>query len=198
MQVDVKALFRKQFRWKILLLRVPVNGLALIITALLVPNIYFVNRSLGSILLMAVMLGILNAIVKPVVQFLTLPFLFASYGLIVVLINALILRLLARLFPSNFAVQGLLWAIIGGAVIGLVSSFLENLFGITPPITREKHPEDVLLAPTLPTPVLPAEPEDMPVASATAVVPATDGAPGSQDATATSPVTPTSDSQEGR
>jgi putative membrane protein len=130
--------FLEHFRWKILVLRFAVNALALLATTLLVKNIYFVGDSLGqklgSLLLMAAMLGVLNALVKPVIQFLTMPFLFASYGLIVVVINALMLKILALVFPYRYTVNGLLWALLAGALIGLISSFLENLLGVTPPI----------------------------------------------------------------
>ena len=60
----------------------------------------------------------LNAFVKPVLQVLTLRFIFASYGLIVILINTLILYLLAFFFPARFAVDHLIWAFVGGALIG--------------------------------------------------------------------------------
>jgi putative membrane protein len=130
--------FLQHFRWRILVLRFAVNALALLVTALLVPNIYFVGNSFGqkleSLLVLAVALGVLNALIKPIIQFLTMPFLFASYGLIVVFINALILEFLSLLSNGRFEVHGLLWALVAGAVIGLISSFLENLLGLTPPI----------------------------------------------------------------
>jgi putative membrane protein len=126
--------FVQQFRPKLLLLRIAVNGLALLLLALLIPNIYFVDKTLVSLLLMALMLGVLNAFLKPVIQFLTMPFLFASYGLIVVVVNALMLRILSWVFPARFAASGVLWLLLAGAIIGIISSFLENLLGVTPPI----------------------------------------------------------------
>ena len=127
-------LLRRQFHWKLLLLRFVVNTLALLVIAIIVPNIYFVDRQLGVLLLAGVAFGVINAIVKPILQFLTLRLLFASYGLVVVLINALMLILLGRLFPRTLAVDGILPALLGGALIGIVSSFLENLLGINPPL----------------------------------------------------------------
>jgi hypothetical protein len=79
------------------------------------------------------MFGVLNALVKPIFQFLTLRLLFASYGLVVVIINALMLILLGRFFPRTLAVNGIVPALLGGALVGIVSSFLENLLGINPP-----------------------------------------------------------------
>lgn len=71
--------------------------------------------------------GLLNAFVKPVVQFLMLPFLFVSYGFVVIAINSLMLILLSVIFRNRFQVSGLLMAFVGGAVFGLLSSVLENL-----------------------------------------------------------------------
>ena len=112
--------FIRNFNWRILLLRILINAVALFLTAALVPDIYFVNRSLASLLLLALGLGVLNAFVKPILQVLTLRFIFASYGLIVILINTLILYLLAFFFPARFAVDHLIWAFVGGALIGAV------------------------------------------------------------------------------
>jgi putative membrane protein len=129
----------KQFNWRFLLVRLLVNALALAITAAVTPKIYFVDRSIWSWLLIAVMLGILNALLKPVLQFLTLQFIFVTYGLVIVLVNTLLLLLLSFLFPDRFAVDNLLWALVGGLVLGLVSSFLESLLGLTVPIVPEEE-----------------------------------------------------------
>lgn len=130
-------LFIGQLSWRMLLMRLVINGLTLILVAVLVPDIYFVDRTFLSIVLMAAMLGILNAFVKPIVQFLTLPFIFATYGFVVVLINTVILILLAYIFEERFYVGRLIWAIVGGLVMGVVSSFLESLLGLNLPIVPE-------------------------------------------------------------
>lgn len=131
----------KQFNWRIVLVRILVNALVLAFTALVVPNIYFVDKSLANLLLMALALGILNALIKPILQFLTFSFIFVTYGFVVVLINAVMLWLLALLFPARFEVNGILWALVGGAVMGILSSFLESLLGITRPIVPEEPPQ---------------------------------------------------------
>ena len=131
----------KQFNWRFLLVRIVVNALALAVTAAVTPKIYFVDKSVWSWLLIAVMLGILNALLKPILQFLTLQFIFVTYGLVIVLVNTLILLLLSFLFPARFAVDNLLWALVGGLVLGLFSSFLESLLGLTMPIVPEEATE---------------------------------------------------------
>jgi putative membrane protein len=129
--------FIKQFNWRFLLVRILMNAIALAITAAVTPKIYFVDKTVWSWLLMALVLGALNALLKPVLQFLTLPFIFVTYGLVVVLVNSLLLWLLSLIFPNRFAVENLLWALVGGLVLGLLSSFLESLLGLTMPIVPE-------------------------------------------------------------
>jgi len=131
----------KQFNWRFLLVRIVVNAFALAFTAAVLPKIYFVDRSIWNWLLMAIMLGVFNALLKPVLQFLTLQFIFVTYGLVVVLVNALLLWLLSFLFPARFAVDSLLWLLAGGLVLGLFSSFLESLMGLTMPIVPDEPPE---------------------------------------------------------
>lgn len=133
--------FLKQFNWRFLLVRILVNAIALAVTAIIVPKIYFVDKSIWNWLLMAIMLGVLNALIKPILQVLTLQFLFVTYGLVVVFVNTLILLLLSFLFPARFAVTNLLWALVGGLVLGLLSSFLESLLGLTMPIVPDEPPE---------------------------------------------------------
>jgi putative membrane protein len=111
-----------------------------VITAAIVPKIYLVDKSIWNWLLMAFMLGVLNALLKPILQFLTLHFIFVTYGLVIVLINALILLLLSFFFPTRFAVDNLWWALVGGLVLGLLSSFLESLLGLTMPIVPDEPP----------------------------------------------------------
>jgi putative membrane protein len=130
--------FLKQFNWRFLLVRIVVNALALAVTAAIVPEISFVDESISNWLLMAFMLGVLNALLKPILQVLMLQFLFVTYGLVLVVVNALILLLLSILFPARFEVTNLLWALVGGLVLGLLSSFLESLLGLTMPIVPDE------------------------------------------------------------
>ena len=113
------AMWRRQFNWRMLLMRMVVNALALLITAALVPDIYFVNRTFLAWIVMAIALGVLNALIKPLIQFATLRFIFATYGLVLVFINTILLLLMAWLFPAHFEVTGAFWALVGGAVIGI-------------------------------------------------------------------------------
>jgi putative membrane protein len=124
----------KHYNWKIILIRILVSAFAIGLVALLIPQIYFTKITLMNLLIIGLALGILNALVKPALMFLTAQLFFATFGLLILLINAFLLYLLDWIFPSIFVVQSLLWALIGGALLGLVSNSLENLFGVYPPI----------------------------------------------------------------
>jgi putative membrane protein len=91
------------------------------IAAVVVPGIVYDDWF--SLLVAALVLGILNASVKPVLQVLSLPFIVLTFGLFLLVINALLLRLTAWLVPG-FRVPGF-WPAVGGSlVISLVSMFL--------------------------------------------------------------------------
>jgi putative membrane protein len=130
--------------WKIILLRILINGFSLAIIALLLPNIA-INREnlLLNLLILGVALGVLNALVKPIIQFLTLSLIFVSYGIVVVIINAAILAILSWLFPDLIQIDRILAAFLGGAIIGLLSLFLEYTLGISPPIVDDAVLEPV-------------------------------------------------------
>ena len=138
--------FTRHFNWRMLLVRTLVNALALLVISIL-PDIRFVDRNPLSVLIIAIILGLLNAFVKPIIQFLTLRFIFITYGFAVVIINTVILLLLDFIVKDRFAVDSLFWAIIGGALMGLVSSFFENLLGLQVPI----FPDDAGELPELET-----------------------------------------------
>ena len=73
----------------------------------------------------ALVLGILNAIIKPVLTLLSLPLLLLTLGLFLLVINAVILKLTAFLVPG-FAVTGF-WTAVGGAlIISIVNLFTGN------------------------------------------------------------------------
>lgn len=133
--------FFHQFNWKIILFRILVNGVTLILTVLIIPDIYFATPTFRSVLIIAIGLGILNAIVKPIILLITGQFIFATFGLLLILVNALILYILAWLFPNILVVNSLFWALIAGGVISLVSNALENLLGLAMPIVPEENLE---------------------------------------------------------
>jgi putative membrane protein len=134
-------LWKQNFNWRMFVVRILVNALALLFTALVLPNVYFVDRSILNWLLLALVLGFLNAFIKPIIAFLTLRFIFATGGLVLAVINGLILALLSWLLPNLFHVNSLLAGLLGVLILGLSSAVLEALLGLNPPVVAEKYPE---------------------------------------------------------
>ncbi len=120
------SILLRQFNWRVLLVRLPVNAVTLLLVVVITPRVYFVSPSVGGLLFLAVALGILNGLLKPIIHFFTLPFIFASYGLVVILVNTGILLLLSGFFPELMLVDSIIWALVAGALYGVISAFLES------------------------------------------------------------------------
>ncbi len=83
--------------------------------------------STGALLGASLLLGIINAFVRPVLLLLSIPFIIVTMGLFIFVVNALLLLLVAALIPS-FHVDGFWSAFFGGILIGLVSWVLSSFF----------------------------------------------------------------------
>jgi len=81
-----------------------------------------------SLLIAAVLLGVVNAIVRPVVVVLTLPFTVVTLGLFLLVVNAAMLGLVGWLL-DGFVVNGLWAGIFGSVVVGVVSWLGHLLIG---------------------------------------------------------------------
>ena len=103
-----------------------VTAIALMITAYIVPG--FVVSSFAAAAIAAVVLGLVNAIVKPILVLLTLPLTIVTLGLFLFVINALTIWLAGGLTPG-FAVAGFLPALVGSIVLTLVTSVLNFFVG---------------------------------------------------------------------
>jgi putative membrane protein len=86
-----------------------------------VPDITVEN--IWSALLAALVLGLVNTFVRPILMLLSLPLIVATLGLFLLVINALMLLLASALLPG-FEVKGFFTAIFGAALISLVSFIL--------------------------------------------------------------------------
>jgi putative membrane protein len=103
-------------------IRLIVNALALSAAAYVVAGITL-SGGFGDVLLVALLFGLVNALVKPFLMLLSLPFLILTLGLFTFVVNGALLLLTARL-TSHLAVAGLGSAILGSIVISIVSMLL--------------------------------------------------------------------------
>lgn len=106
------------------LIRVLINALALAVTAYILPGID-TTGDVGAVLLVALIFGLVNAIVKPIVVVLTLPFTILTFGLFILVINGLMLLLTSSLSGERLVVDGLGTAILGGIVMGIAAIIVE-------------------------------------------------------------------------
>ncbi len=103
------------------------NGLALWLTAQLGAGIRFSPMTLGSVAWAALIFGLLNALIRPVMLLLSLPVNLLTLGLFTFIINGLILMLLAALVPS-FHVSSFWGAVLAGLVLSIISALLSWVF----------------------------------------------------------------------
>lgn len=103
-----------------LVLRWGINSLGLLVAAGIVGSVSFEQKNISVILTSGLILAIINAIIKPAVVILSLPFIVLSLGLFIVVINGFMVYLLSK-FYGQLNISSFGAAIITGMVIGLVN-----------------------------------------------------------------------------
>ncbi len=106
-----------------------INTLAVLVAVFLVPGLRFKDDSLFTPFAASLLLGILNAFIRPMMMFLALPLLIFSLGLFMLVINALMLYLVSLLLGDYFEIDGFGWALLGAVIISIVSTVLNLLTG---------------------------------------------------------------------
>jgi len=117
------------------LVRVLINGVAIWLATLILPGLEIVGgdggwQNVGIILLIALVFGLVNAIVKPIVAFISIPLYILTLGLFTIIVNALMLMLTAWITEAtswglridNFGVA--CWGAIIISIVSLVLSVL--------------------------------------------------------------------------
>ncbi|HKW78816.1 MAG TPA: phage holin family protein [Candidatus Limnocylindria bacterium] len=119
-----------------ILIRGAITSVAIFLVALVFPDhikwglVDYGQGELGrwlSLFFTAIVLGLVNAIVRPVLVIVSLPLTCATLGLFIFVINALMLLLVSAIPQLGFAVDGFLWALIGSILISLVSGVLSKV-----------------------------------------------------------------------
>ena len=105
------------------IIRWAINAVALYVAVLVVPGIDYIGEWTG-ILWLALIFGLLNALLRPLLKFLTCPLIMLTLGLFTFLINAGMLMLTSNIGPSfgiGFTVDDFWQALLGSLVISFVS-----------------------------------------------------------------------------
>ena len=106
------------------IIRFLLNGLAVVLTAYLLPGVDVTDY--WTSLIVAMVLIIANVIIKPVLIILTIPITIVTLGLFLLVINA-ILILMADYLVDGFSVDGFWWALLFSLILSLFNSFFEDL-----------------------------------------------------------------------
>lgn len=112
------------------LLRLVITAIAIAVAAYLLPARYLAVEDAGSVLLFALVLGVLNALVRPILLFFTLPLNLLTLGLFTFVVNAFVFWLATRLplgVSVGGAAGGLEGAFFAALVVSVVSFVLSRL-----------------------------------------------------------------------
>ena len=107
------------------LIRWLLNALVIIVAAYILPGVGVSGFIVA--LLVALVLGLLNAVIKPILVLLTLPINIISLGLFTFIINAFLIWLTAKIIPG-FSVSGFGYALLFGIVLSIVGYVVNKLF----------------------------------------------------------------------
>lgn len=111
-------------RW---LAHIIIVGVTLLIVSWILPGFHV--QSFGAAVIAALVLGIVNAIVRPILIVLTFPITIVTLGIFLLVINAFMYLLVSAVVPG-FHVEGLITAIIGSVITTVVSSILHGVFRV--------------------------------------------------------------------
>jgi len=101
-----------------------VNTLAVLITAFILPGVVVSSFFTG--LVVAIMLGLVNMLIKPILILLTIPLYVITLGFFAFIVNALLVILVSKLVPG-FEVKNIWWAMLFSVILSLVTSFLFSI-----------------------------------------------------------------------
>ena len=107
-----------------ILIRLALNVFTLLIVAYLVPGFEFVD--LWAVVVAAVVIGVVNTFIKPVLQIIALPISIITFGIAAFLINVVLLWGASFIVPG-FEIESFMTAVIASIVLSLVSMFLHKL-----------------------------------------------------------------------
>jgi len=107
-----------------LIIKLLINGFAVFVTAYLLPGVHV--ESFLTAIIVAVVLGITNTVLKPILSIITLPINIITLGLFNFILNGLMILLVSVLVPG-FSVKSIWWAILFSLVLSLVNWFLNLL-----------------------------------------------------------------------
>ena len=108
-----------------LIIRILISAVAVYIASIFIPGIS-VSGGAGTYLIVAIVLGFLNAFIKPILTILTIPITILTLGLFLLVLNVLMVYLTAYLV-SGFAVSGFIAALLFSIVVSIVTALIDAI-----------------------------------------------------------------------
>lgn len=106
-----------------ILINLILSAMAVFAAAYILPGVHVENFTAA--IVAALVIGIFNAVLKPILLILTLPITIISLGLFTFVIQAFLIMLADQLVPG-FTVDGFLWALVLSLVLAIINFFLQN------------------------------------------------------------------------
>lgn len=108
-----------------MILRFCLVAVAMILVSYVIPGIKV--KSFGAAFIAAIVLGLANMLIRPILDFLTAPVNWLTFGLFSFVISGVILKLVVAEMVDGFEVKGWLDAILGAVLIGVTSGLLTGI-----------------------------------------------------------------------
>lgn len=108
-----------------LIIRILISAVAVWVAAYFIPGVS-VTGGAGTYLIVAIVLGFLNAFIKPILTVLTIPITVITLGLFLLVLNVLMVYLTSYLVP-NFHVSGFITALLFSFVVSIVTALIDAI-----------------------------------------------------------------------
>lgn len=108
------------------IIRLLLNGLAVVLSAYLLPGVAV--EDYGTALIVALILAVVNVIVKPILVILTIPITILTLGLFLLVINAALILFVENLV-NGFTVDNFWWALLFSLILSIFNSLFNDLVG---------------------------------------------------------------------
>lgn len=108
------------------ILQLVISTLAVLISSYILPGVKIENNSFLIALTVAAVLAFLNTVIRPIMILLTIPVTILSFGLFLLVINAFMILLTAKIV-DGFQVEGFWWALLFSLILSIVTSVLEGI-----------------------------------------------------------------------
>lgn len=110
------------------IIRILINAIAIVVTAQVLPGIQVTNEFVP-LLIVALVLTIVNALLKPILLLLSCPLVLLTLGLFILVVNAFALQIAAYFSGDNFIIDGFWPAFWGGIIMAIINMVLEGIIG---------------------------------------------------------------------